>query len=123
MNKVKDPFQVANEHLAPEEHEKRNIHRMAELILVGCKEKKSYGSNWKKIATKEKHIQLMKDIGFTHYKDTWISRSHTYMAMRILGWNDVKNKSINLYKMVIYGHLKWIVGMNTDLIKLILEYL
>ena len=43
--------------------------------------------------------------------------------MKYLGWKDIYKKNINRYKMIVYGNLKWILGMNVDLINIILEYI
>lgn len=103
--------------------ETENIIRMSELIKIGCKQKKSCGNNWYRVASKNEYIKLMKMIGFTDYRITWISRSHIYLPMNVLGWKDIYKNNINRYKMIVYGNLKWILGMNVDLIKIILEYI
>ena len=116
-------FIVCKGLLIPDANDKKNILRMAELMKIGCKEKKSKGNNWKSVSTKEKHIKLMKDIGFVSYTDTWISCGHTHMALEVLGWKDVRKNSINRNKMVAYGYLKWIMRMNPDLVNLIIKFL
>jgi hypothetical protein len=123
MTTKNDVFKVSSGLIEPDEKEKENIIRMAELIKVGCKEKKSGGNNWYEVASKNEYISLMKLIGFTHHRITWISRSHIYMPMKYLGWKDIYKKNINRYKMIAYGNLKWILQMNVDLINIILEYI
>ena len=45
MTTKNDVFKVSSGLLEPDEKEKENIIRMAELIKVGCKEKKACGNN------------------------------------------------------------------------------
>ncbi len=115
-----DPFYLP-ELEGPDEKEKNQIRRMAELIKIGCIEKKTKGSNYMYLTSKPSHKRIMETIGFDDY-NTWISRNWVSMAIKIVGWNDI-TKRCYYKKMILYGYLKWMLGLNTDIIKLILEYL
>ena len=115
-----DPFYLP-ELEGPSEREKNQLRRMAELIKIGCIEKKTKGSNYMYLTAKPNHMRIMKTIGFDEHNN-WISRSWCCMAIKIVGWNDIM-KRCYYKKMIVYGYLKWMLGLNKDIIKLILEYL
>ena len=119
----KDPFFTSDPLNTPSKREQISISRMAELIKVGCSEKKTKGSNYYVVSSKKNHSDIMKNIGFTHMEDVWISNSWRDMSMKLTGWSDIKKRNINYNKMVIYGRLTWVIGLDKNIVNIILSYL
>jgi hypothetical protein len=101
-----------------------SLEKMAELIPIGCKEKKSKGDNYLSITRKDTHILIMETIGFDT-DESWISRSHVGMAMKLvnleLGWKDIIKNSIDFDRMIVYGKLKWKYKLDDEEIQRILN--
>ncbi len=102
------------------------LERMAELIMIGCEEKKTRGGNYLKITGKDSHRNIMRTIGFTEEKDLWISRDYISIAMKLveieLGWKDVLKHEIDIDKMIIYGKLKWIHNVEPHIVNSLVRH-
>lgn len=113
----KSPFYVKSLLNQPNEEQKKTLYRIAELISIGCIEKKSKGTNYYAITSKNVIMEILKNIGFTDEKDFWISRDWGHIPMKILKWNDINKFKINKKKMITYGYLVWILGLNKEISK------
>ena len=116
-----DPFYIRNYEM--DDIQKNGLKKMAELVKIGCSEKKTKGVNYLYVTAKRCHIRMMNDIGFLKYPECWISSSCSHIAMKIIGWKDIKLKRIYYDKMVMYGILKWKLGIITPITNIILSYL
>tara|TARA_R110000868_G_scaffold65714_2_gene196215 strand:- start:1563 stop:2144 length:582 start_codon:yes stop_codon:yes gene_type:complete len=105
----------------------RSLRRMAELLKVGCTEKKSKGSNCLSITGKLAHTTIFEMIYGKSpkydYQDRWISRSWSRIALKINGWNDISKRQIYLDKMITYGILVYVQELPKDIVNIILSYL
>jgi hypothetical protein len=100
---------------------------MAELLKVGCTEKKSKGSNYLSITGKLAHPTIFEMIyGKSQkydFQDRWISRNWNKIALKMNGWNDISKRDIYLNKMITYGILVYVQGLPKNIVPIILSYL
>ena len=108
----------------------KSLERMAELIPIGCKQKKTKGDNYLQVTRKDTHILIMETIGFPFIDEednwtNWISRSDVGKAMKLvnlkLGWKDILKNEIDFDRMIVYGKLKWIYKKDEEEIQKILD--
>jgi hypothetical protein len=119
----KSPFYVQPPCIQVPESTKESLSRMAELIQIGCVEKKTKGSNYLEVTGKSAYRKIMKQIGFSEEADLWISRSWMDIPMKILGWKDIRKNKIDFKKMIVYGHLLWFQKLPKDSVKSIVGYM
>jgi hypothetical protein len=111
---IKDEYNI--------EHLKLILYRMSRLIKIGCIEKKTDGNNYITITRKMCFGFIMKLIGFTNEKDTWISRDWLNIPMRILKWKDIKRNKIHLDKMILFGVLSFKLNIPSCIATIIMDY-
>lgn len=118
----KDPFYNGEDNPIISERKRAILIRIADMMRVGCVEKKSKGFNYLAITGKKSINYMMNVIGYTDVEDFWISRSWSNIPMKILGWKDIKKCRVNFNKMIAYGVLIK-KGISKDIVLKIIEYM